>query len=357
MNNIWIYGLGTSGRLLVDLCIQYGIPIQGIIVGNGYKEDEISHRGGVKIYDVLEVKDINFENCIMLYTVKQPKEAVLQSLSWNKDTLVDVSSVSFYQKMLRIYYNNFFESMNVGEFEKSDILNIEGMKLLNPKMHERSEKVYEGFLQEIGDLLLPAIWNNYDRIDEGAYEDGNVNINEGDIVFDCGANVGVFSAVCANKKAKVFAFEPDTNVYNYLKAQSDLYPEYIYPVKKAVSNACCVTDMYIDKTGNHMTESTLVKPMDLDFMEKESIESITLDSFVEEEKLMHVDFIKADIEGYEREMLLGAKNVLARFAPKLAVCTYHKKDDKEVLSQIILDANPKYKIKYKWKKLYAYVEN
>ena len=104
----------------------------------------------------------------MLYTVKQPKEAVLQSLSWNKDTLVDVSSVSFYQKMLRIYYNNFFESMNVGEFEKSDILNIEGMKLLNPKMHERSEKVYEGFLQEIGDLLLPAIWNNYDRIDEGA---------------------------------------------------------------------------------------------------------------------------------------------------------------------------------------------
>ena len=247
--------------------------------------------------------------------------------------------------------------MNVGEFEKSDILNIEGMKLLNPKMHERSEKVYEGFLQEIGDLLLPAIWNNYDRIDEGAYEDGNVNINEGDIVFDCGANVGVFSAVCANKKAKVFAFEPDTNVYNYLKAQSDLYPEYIYPVKKAVSNACCVTDMYIDKTGNHMTESTLVKPMDLDFMEKESIESITLDSFVEEEKLMHVDFIKADIEGYEREMLLGAKNVLARFAPKLAVCTYHKKDDKEVLSQIILDANPKYKIKYKWKKLYAYVEN
>ena len=249
--------------------------------------------GGVKIYDVLEVKDINFENCIMLYTVKQPKEAVLQSLSWNKDTLVDVSSVSFYQKMLRIYYNNFFESMNVGEFEKSDILNIEGMKLLNPKMHERSEKVYEGFLQEIGDLLLPAIWNNYDRIDEGAYEDGNVNINEGDIVFDCGANVGVFSAVCANKKAKVFAFEPDTNVYNYLKAQSDLYPEYIYPVKKAVSNACCVTDMYIDKTGNHMTESTLVKPMDLDFMEKESIESITLDSFVEEEKLMHVDFIKA----------------------------------------------------------------
>lgn len=48
MSNIWIYGLGTSGRLLVDLCMQYSIPIQGIIVGNGYKEDEISHRGGGK---------------------------------------------------------------------------------------------------------------------------------------------------------------------------------------------------------------------------------------------------------------------------------------------------------------------
>jgi hypothetical protein len=85
----------------------------------------------------------------------------------------------------------------------------------------------------------------------------------------------------------------------------------------------------------------------------ETIAITTLDNFAAENNLKRVDFIKADIEGAERLMLAGAKNVLKEFAPKLAICTYHLRDDPQVLESIIREANPAYKVVQLSKKLYA----
>jgi hypothetical protein len=71
--------------------------------------------------------------------------------------------------------------------------------------------------------------------------------------------------------------------------------------------------------------------------------------------LEKIDFIKADIEGAERDMIKGAYNVLNEFAPKLALCTYHLPDDPVVMERLIKDANPKYKVVHIHKKLFACV--
>jgi hypothetical protein len=86
-----------------------------------------------------------------------------------------------------------------------------------------------------------------------------------------------------------------------------------------------------------------------------AVPAITLDSFVERNNIERVDFIKADIEGAERNMLWGARKILKEFAPKLSICTYHLHDDPQVLREIILEANPKYQIVEKFKKMYAHV--
>lgn len=88
---------------------------------------------------------------------------------------------------------------------------------------------------------------------------------------------------------------------------------------------------------------------------EEDVSLMTVDEFVEENDIPHIDFIKADIEGAERNMLMGATRVLKEFAPKLSICTYHLPDDKDVLEKIIKDANPDYVVEHKYKKLYAYV--
>lgn len=49
----------------------------------------------------------------------------------------------------------------------------------------------------------------------------------------------------------------------------------------------------------------------------------------------HVSFIKLDIEGAERYALEGAKSIINRDRPVLAVSTYHLQDDLLVLSKII----------------------
>lgn len=62
------------------------------------------------------------------------------------------------------------------------------------------------------------------------------------------------------------------------------------------------------------------------------------------------------IEGVERLMLMGVQKTLKEFAPKLSLCTYHRFDDITVMADLILKANPNYKIIYAWKKLYAWVD-
>ena len=49
------------------------------------------------------------------------------------------------------------------------------------------------------------------------YEIPEVRLSEHDVVFDCGANTGIFSLYAAYKVSKVLAFEPSTLIRHYLK--------------------------------------------------------------------------------------------------------------------------------------------
>ena len=57
------------------------------------------------------------------------------------------------------------------------------------------------------------------------------------------------------------------------------------------------------------------------------IDTLSIDDFVETERLDRVDFIKMDIEGAELSALRGATRTIERFHPKLAISVYHHHDD------------------------------
>jgi FkbM family methyltransferase len=172
------------------------------------------------------------------------------------------------------------------------------------------------------------------------YVDGafDVCVKSGDVVIDVGAWIGDFSAYASTKGATVYAFEPVKESFELLqktKVLNSANTGAIFPVHKGLSSSVGTAVISTNSGSSHMIKESSAG---------EKIALTTLDKFVEENKLTKVDFIKADIEGSERDMLRGATNVLRTFAPKLAICTYHLPDDPQMLEQIIREANPKYKV-------------
>ena len=212
------------------------------------------------------------------------------------------------------------------------------------------------FIEEFLDFVYPYIYNDYsDIFGEGPYLYQNVQINKGDIVIDAGANIGLFSALASDLGGIVYAFEPVKKTREEYLGKTARLNRNINIVPYGLSNK----NEKIEIKGDSLSNATIVKerkPMIDNPKIKELIRTITLDEWVKQNNIPRVDFIKADIEGAERLMLQGTQWVLKTYAPKLAICTYHLPDDKEILTKLILQANPDYKIIYKWKKLYAWVD-
>lgn len=209
------------------------------------------------------------------------------------------------------------------------------------------------FSYEFVDIFLPYLLDDQEFYDlscyEGPYELNNVQINKGDVVIDCGANMGMFSAIASRKGAIVLAFEPSGQVIEKYLAKTAEWNPNIKICKYALSDKEEILnfDENLDNLGASKIADNVQNAI--------KVQAIPLDNFVEREKLDRVDFIKADIEGSERYLLMGARQVLKDYAPKIAICTYHRPDDPKVLRELILDANPKYRIEERYMKMYAHV--
>lgn len=200
---------------------------------------------------------------------------------------------------------------------------------------------------------------------EGPYglvsEQVDVKVEQGDVVFDVGAWIGDFSALAAAQGAAVYAFEPTPDTHKWLCRTASLSKGKIIPIQRALGDKCEEIELFLDNSGGganklHIQQKPTNKEKSIEDSALPLVKVTTIDQFVSENQLRKVDFIKADIEGAERYMLNGATETLRRFAPKLAICTYHLKDDPQVLEGIIKEANPAYTIVHTRHKLFASVK-
>ncbi|MDR2006503.1 MAG: FkbM family methyltransferase [Acidaminococcales bacterium] len=234
---------------------------------------------------------------------------------------------------------------------------LRGIKLPNA-VDDFGETIMDVLLQHLLGFSLDDVqtvyYDFYLMTSEGPYEYGKVYLEKGDIVIDAGACVGEFSALAAYKGCAPYAFEPVRAVIDlYLEKTAKMNPGIII-VPYALSDKKSTLEIILSGLGT--TSLTNIEGgASRKAFEVENIQAVDLDGYVHENNLPRVDFIKADIEGAERQMLKGAQNVLKEFSPKLAICTYHLPDDPQVLRDLILEANPRYQVEQKHKKLYAYV--
>lgn len=342
-NSNYIFGCGWMGQNFEKVAKQLGIQIDGFVVSEKGKNcsdnvplfsiSELSKKQGDKnIFVALrdQDQDLNKELrkiCKEVYPITYPQDITVIAAQ---------------------YYINYFRAKGIN-LEESCI-EMKGLRFINPFMQPYDYLL--SWVYEAGDLLLPELFGNYDRVDEGPYENGEVSLQKGDVVFDCGANIGLFSTIATQKGCKVYAFEPMPDAINYLRQLQIALDNNFQICEYALSDSVGEAKFHVqnfDLIGASLLENN--NSIDQDYIVKVT----TIDEFVKQNNIEKVSFIKADIEGSERDMLLGAKNTIKRFSPKLSICTYHLEDDKQVIESCIKAMNPNYIIEHKWKKLFAYV--
>jgi FkbM family methyltransferase len=161
----------------------------------------------------------------------------------------------------------------------------------------------------------------------------------GDIVISGGAFHGETSVWFADKvkaTGRVYAFEPsEQNRKNLLQNISmNGLEQIIIPVPCALYNENKMVNLAGE--GNCSGITTDGNTFDT--------RAITLDTFMDEQGLEKIDFIKMDIEGAERSALRGAEQTIITYKPKLAICVYHLTDDLLDIATYIQSLVPEYKI-------------
>ena len=149
-------------------------------------------------------------------------------------------------------------------------------------------------------------------------------INEGDVIFDIGANIGCFSVPFAKKvgsNGKVYAFEPQKFIFNLLKKNAvcnELNNLQIF--NNAIGDANTIlelNDFDYSQSGN-FGGITLTENYDnsvcakIKGTTKNKIKTLTLNNFL---NLKKCNFLKIDVELMESNVLKGAKEFIKKFRP------------------------------------------
>lgn len=195
------------------------------------------------------------------------------------------------------------------------------------------------WIPEGNDFVLPF---NLAEQARKIYGTGANGPRSGDIVLDCGANVGVtVREELLAGASKVIAIEPaPDNVESLLRNFKDEIAAgrvLVYP--KGVWDR---DDFLVLRVvpGNSAADSFVTHPPGS--VETTKVGLTTIDKIAAELKLERVDYIKMDIEGAEARALAGARETLGKWRPRISVATEHEQNDPAELTRVIRAGNPAY---------------
>jgi FkbM family methyltransferase len=156
-------------------------------------------------------------------------------------------------------------------------------------------------------------------------------IRAGDVVYDVGANIGLYSRLCITRfhAGRVVAFEPMTDNLKQLRENISLgrMSENVTILPYALSDSDAVHELQIDDISSASAVLATIsggRPsearMRYHFPPKsEPVACRRLDSLLVEKIIPPPDVMKVDIEGAEDLFLAGAADCLAHSSPKLVI--------------------------------------
>ncbi|MEP5566535.1 MAG: FkbM family methyltransferase [Halioglobus sp.] len=129
-----------------------------------------------------------------------------------------------------------------------------------------------------------------------------------DVSFDIGSNIGLVTAFLSRVSRVCYAFEPEPNNYARCEEQIELnHCANVVMVDLALTDAEGQGELFVMESYGHHSLGPVKTSGSKGVI---PIRMTTVDHFCELNKIDQIDFMKVDVEGFEREVFLGASGML-----------------------------------------------
>ena len=147
-------------------------------------------------------------------------------------------------------------------------------------------------------------------------------IKEGDILIDVGANIGLFSLIASKivgKYGKVISFEPSPQSYLRLLENIDTNNFTNIEARNiGLSDKQGKLTLNLSESGFDAWNTFATGEMDK-FQNSIEVNVSTLDEELRQINKDKISFIKIDVEGWEKFVLEGGKEILQNYSPTLLI--------------------------------------
>jgi len=325
MSNVAIYGAGKFGKYFYECLEEVDFFI------DDFTDIKVYH--SKPVYKLEEVS----KQCIIYISILQHSQSIEKKLLFDGyDNVINFThSISKMPTFLqRVAKDNYLWIVEDTEkmLDRKKLQAVE--KLLNDTKSKQ-------LLQQIIKLRATLDIKYYIHPEGIEYFPADVPILENlDTLrfIDCGAYIGDTIVELTQQTQNIeytLSFEPDNTNLAKLQKEIDIqkqkYPStsfFIYPAGVYSSNKILnFSNNGVDSSASLDASSNIQVPV-------VSIDTVILNSAP--------NFIKMDIEGAEKEALIGATKTIQKYKPNLAICLYHKPQDLWELPLLVKQIEPSY---------------
>lgn len=307
---IVIYGMGDGAEKIVNVLRSYGKEVDGFFASDGFVRGQSFL--GKKVMTFSEAKELYPDMTVLVGFGSSLREVTdriknLQARVYAPDvpvvgeTLFNYGFYKAHKEELELVRSRLADSLSVKTFDEICAFKLDGEigHLTDCECEE----------SDIDSILNLSQDENY--LDLGAYN--------GDTVLKFASETGSWK--------KITAIEGDARNFRKLKANTE-----------NIKNITVLNGAISDSEGEIFFSSKGGRNGRISEKGK-TVPAFTVDGLNED-----FTFIKADVEGAEEKMLLGAEKTIKRCHPKMMISAYHRSEDMFSLPLKVLETDPSYRI-------------
>lgn len=322
-----MYGMGNGADKILEVCSRYGIEISDFFASDGFVRGHSFHGKTVISYSAAKEK-YGAENMIVLLSFGSSLPEVLELFRH-----VD-SECELYAPDVPVCGGDIF-TLDFFNAHKSEIATVREMLC-----DEDSRRIYDNVILY---KLTGKISYLFDAEND---KDETYRLLAADN-FTAAADLGAYNGdtvkeilnISPNIK-KIYALEPDRRNFKKLDAFCSQYEGNTKLIPINAAAWCSDTTLVFGDEGNRnsgvFAPTKTAKTVEVS---ARSLDSVTGSA--------DIDYVKYDVEGAEREALIGSAETISRCRPALLVSAYHKSEDIFSLPLLVKSLCPDYRLYYR----------